>query len=152
MKLAEALILRAEQQKRLQQLGSRMIKNAKVQEGDAPAEDPNTLLSEFNRVSQEWVALVQRINRTNNVTPLESFGSLADAIAARDALRQRADIHRQLADAGLITQNAFSRNEIKFRSAVNVASMQKEADTLARAHRELDAAIQAVNWTTELAA
>jgi hypothetical protein len=40
MKLAEALILRADCQKRIAQLKSRLLVNAKVQEGDAPAGDP----------------------------------------------------------------------------------------------------------------
>ena len=49
MKLAEALILRADCQKRIAQLKSRLLVNAKVQEGDAPASNYprkfNTLLS-----------------------------------------------------------------------------------------------------------
>ena len=36
MKLAEALILRADCQKRIAQLKGRLLVNAKVQEGDAP--------------------------------------------------------------------------------------------------------------------
>ena len=43
MKLAEALILRADCQKRIAQLKSRLLVNAKVQEGDAPAETPREL-------------------------------------------------------------------------------------------------------------
>ncbi|MEM8557071.1 MAG: hypothetical protein AAGG50_04525, partial [Bacteroidota bacterium] len=38
MKLAEALILRADLQKRLAQLRQRVMQNVKTQEGDAPAE------------------------------------------------------------------------------------------------------------------
>lgn len=40
MKLAEALNLRADVSKRLSQLSERLTANAKVQEGDSPAEDP----------------------------------------------------------------------------------------------------------------
>ena len=43
MKLAEALILRADCQKRIAQLKSRLLTNAKVQEGDKPAEAPQEL-------------------------------------------------------------------------------------------------------------
>ena len=39
MKLAEALALRADLQRRLEQLKQRLIKNARVQEGDTPEED-----------------------------------------------------------------------------------------------------------------
>ena len=45
MKLAEALIARADLQKKISQLSSRMQHNAKVQEGEKAAEDINELLS-----------------------------------------------------------------------------------------------------------
>jgi len=152
MKLAEALSLRAEQQKRMTQLAGRMVRNAKTQEGEQPAEDSNALLNEYNQVANQLVSLVQRINRTNSSTAMEGYGTIADAIAARDGLRLRADAHRQLADAGVITQNAYSRSEIKFRTMVSVAALQAEADSLSRQHRELDTAIQSLNWTTDLVA
>ncbi|MCD0167601.1 hypothetical protein IHN58_18320, partial [Deinococcus sp. 12RED42] len=44
MKLAEALIERADLQKRAAQLEERLVKNLLVQEGEAPAEDPQALL------------------------------------------------------------------------------------------------------------
>lgn len=150
MKLAEALSLRAEQQKRMTQLAGRMVRNAKTQEGEQPAEDSNALLNEYNQVANQLVLLVQRINRTNSSTAMEGYGTIADAIAARDGLRLRADAHRQLADAGVVTQNAYSRSEIKFRTVVSVAALQAEADLLSRQHRELDTAIQSLNWTTDL--
>ena len=51
MKLAEALILRADLQKRLEQLRQRLILNAQVQEGEQPAEDPESLLRELDECS-----------------------------------------------------------------------------------------------------
>ena len=36
MKIAEALALRADLQKRLEQLKQRLVKNARIQEGDKP--------------------------------------------------------------------------------------------------------------------
>ena len=53
MKLAEALILRADYQKRLEQLKQRLVRNAKVQEGDSPAENPPTLIEELERTTAE---------------------------------------------------------------------------------------------------
>jgi hypothetical protein len=51
MKLAEALILRADCQKRIAQLKSRLLVNAKVQEGDTPAETPQELITELGGAS-----------------------------------------------------------------------------------------------------
>lgn len=150
MKLAEALILRAEQQKRLQQLLTRATRNAQVQEGDSPAEDPAALLAEYRNVTRELVSLIQRINRTNSQTPIEGHGTIADAIAERDGLRKSAEALRKLAEAGQVSGHAYSRSEIKFRSTVSIGALQTEADDLSRRHRELDAAIQSLNWGIDL--
>jgi hypothetical protein len=44
MKLAEALLRRADMQKKLASLKSRIAENVKVQDGDTPSENPNELL------------------------------------------------------------------------------------------------------------
>ena len=49
MKIAEALALRADLQKRLEQLKQRLVKNARIQEGDAPEEDPVEMQAELER-------------------------------------------------------------------------------------------------------
>ena len=59
MKLAEALQLRGDLQKRLEQLTSRLYNNATVQEGEAPAEDPAALLEEYLDRCQEELRQAQ---------------------------------------------------------------------------------------------
>ena len=49
MKLAEALIERADLQRHLAQLQARLLQNAQYQEGESPAEDPAALLEEYRR-------------------------------------------------------------------------------------------------------
>lgn len=150
MKLAEALILRADCQKRIEQLRQRLLRNAKVQEGDRPAEEPMELKQELERVSEELTQLIKHINKTNSTTELESGVTLSDALAIRDTLKLRHGIYRELAQAAIITQDRYSKSEVKFKSTVNVAEIQKQADQLAKEHRELDAKIQGTNWLTEL--
>ena len=151
MKLAEALSLRADAQRRIEQLRQRLLRNAKVQEGDTPAEDPAELLSELERTSAECLLLIQQINRTNAATPLDAAMALADALAQRDILGQRQAIYRDLAAAATVTQERTTRSEVKFRGAVSVAEMQRRADELARDYRALDVRIQEANWRTDLA-
>jgi hypothetical protein len=151
MKLAEALILRADYHKRIEQLKQRLLRNAKVQEDDQPAENPVELLSELEQVSQAFTRLIQRINRTNSATLLQEGMTLSDALAVRDTLRIQHSLFSELAQAATVTQDRYSRSEVKFRSTVNVSEIQKRADALAREHRELDATIQALNWNTSLA-
>ena len=150
MKLAEALILRADAQKRVVQLKQRLLRNAKVQEGDQPAEDPNALVEELERVSDKLERLIRCINSTNSATTFEGAGTLSDALAVRDVIRLKQDIYRDLAAAATVTQARYTKSEIKFKGTVNVAEMQRRADELARAYRELDARIQEANWRTEL--
>ncbi len=150
MKLAEALILRADVQKRLEQLKQRLVRNAKVQEGDLPAEDPAALLADLTRLSDDLVQLIQRINKTNTLTVLRPNVTIADALALRDVIALKVRALRDLTQAAAITHDRFSKSEVKFRSTVNVADIQQQIDQLAREHRDLDAQIQAMNWQTEL--
>ena len=66
MKLAEALILQADCQKRMVQLQQRLIR--RVQEGEQPPENPNELVTELEAVSAELADLIKRINKTNSQT------------------------------------------------------------------------------------
>src|SRR5256885_8814212 len=56
----------ADCQKRIAQLKSRLLTNAKVQEGDAPAETPQDLIVELERAASELLDLIKRINKTNS--------------------------------------------------------------------------------------
>jgi hypothetical protein len=152
MKVAEALILRADLQTRYSQIQQRLIQNAKVQDGEKPAEEPDKLLKEAEAVSAELQGLIQRINTTNSQTKLDGGMSISDAIAVRDILRMNHSLYRQLAGAAVVTQDRYTKSEVKFRSTVNIATLQKKADDLARKHRELDTKIQEANWRTELKA
>jgi hypothetical protein len=149
MKVAEALALRADLQKRLEQLKQRLLKNARIQEGDAAAENPIELQSELEKSAQELTALIQRINRTNSAA---RFGdrTLADALVERDVLKIRYGAYRELATAASTTQARMTRSEVKFVSTVSVAAIQRKADDLAKEHRELDTRIQEADWTTTL--
>lgn len=128
----------------------RLLRSAKVQEGNAPAEDPQELLAELERVSSQLEQLIQRINRTNSSTMLDQTGVLSDALATRDVLKLKHGVYQQLAQAAVVTQDRYSKSEVKFSSTVDVAAIQRRADDLARQHRDLDARIQEANWRIEL--
>ena len=150
MKLAEALIRRADCQKRFEQLKARLIVNAKVQEGDVPAETPAELLAELGRVANELLEFIKRINKTNSVTVFSAGETLSDVLAARDVLALQRAAYAEMAQAASITQGRYTRSEVKYVATVNVADLQKRADELAKNYRELDARIQELNWQIEL--
>jgi hypothetical protein len=150
MKLAEALILRADCQKRIAQLKSRLQTNAKVQEGDKPAEKPQDLITEFGRVSAELLNLIRRINKTNSATAFSEAGTISDALAERDVLALQRAVYADLANTAAISQDRYSRSEVKYIATIDVAGIQKRADEFAQQYRELDTRIQELNWQTEL--
>lgn len=150
MKLAEALILRADCQKRFEQLKSRLLNNARVQEGDKPAEKPQELIAEIEKVATELVSLIKRINQTNSSAIVARGKTISDLLAERDILRLRRTAFADLAASASARQDRYTRSEVKFVATVNVAEFQKRADKLAKDYREMDARIQELNWRTEL--
>lgn len=150
MKLAEALILRADVQKRLAQLRERLTRSAKVQEGEKPPEDPQTLLAEHHQLVREFTEIMQRINRTNAATAFNGTSTLTDALAERDALVLERHTLQAVVDATATPDFRYGRAEIKYLATIDVAELQREIDTLARRFRELDTAIQQMNWQVDL--
>lgn len=150
MKLAEALILRADAQKRVEQLRQRLNSNAQIQEGDTPSEDPQAMIAEFEQVTNQLTNLIQKINATNVSTKLDTGMTLADALAERDVLKLKHSVYNGLAQAAVTSQIRYSLSEIRLRSTVDVADIRSKTDELARQHRELDTQIQAANWLTDL--
>ena len=145
MKLATALSERADLQKRISELNN----NAKVQEGEKPAEEPKMLLEELNRNFVRLEELIARINHTNNVTEVDGK-TLTDYIAKRDCLKQKISIMRSFLDRSSEKVARYSKTEIKIMSTIEVADIQKEVDALSKELRETDEKIQELNWTTEL--
>ncbi len=150
MKLAEALAERAELLKQIEQFKARLARNAKVQQGEVPSEDPAEILAAFEGACADLERLIRRINRTNLATETAPGATLTDLLARRDVLRVRMAVYRDLAQAASITQDRYSRSEIKFVSAVDVRTVQATADRLSKEFRMLDTQIQALNWTTDL--
>ena len=149
MKLAEALILRADYQKRLAQLNQRLVNNARVQEGELPPEDPQQLLAELDNMVDQLKWLIQVINRTNSQTLFQEQ-RLSDALAERDMLMLKRNAYSHLVDAASLQQSRYSCSEIKFICTVNVAQLQQQVNDLSRRYRELDSQIQAMNWQVDL--
>ncbi len=150
MRLAEALILRADVQKRYNQVKSRLSANARVQEGDTPPEKPEELLRELEQLLKEQGSLVRRINRTNCAVAFDEKRTIADALADRDILAQHRHALTELIESASVRQDRFTRTELRYVSTVDIATLQRQADQLAKEYRELDIRLQELNWSTEL--
>ena len=150
MKLAEALAERSECQTRIEGLKKRMVRSARVQEGEQPAEDVNELLGESERAFARLLELVSAINSTNARTQFDSKRTISDAIAERDVVAKRRDFLAGIAEAASTRQDRYSKSEVRFVATVSVAKLQAEVGRLAKQYRELDTRLQELNWSTEL--
>lgn len=150
MKLAEALAERSDCQNRIDELKKRMIRIARVQEGEEPGEDSAQLLIESQKLFGRLLELISSINRTNAATTFEGRKTISDAIAQRDVVGKRRDFLSGLAEAASTRQDRYSKSEVKFVSTFSIAQLQKEVDQLSREYRELDTRLQELNWQTEL--
>lgn len=150
MKLAEALVERKAAQTKISELNERLQRSILVQEGEPPAEQPADLLQELNEVVQRLEALIIAINRTNMQAQLPDGRTIMAAIAQRDVVRMQIGVLDALIRSAGSPQYRTRGSEIKFVVTVNVAELQRDRDRLAKQYRELDTAIQAVNWSADL--
>jgi len=150
VRLAEALIERKNIKDSIDNLRKRLESVAKVQEGDAPAENPKELLEAIEAKLKELESIIVKINKTNLSASLQDGKTLMEAIARRDILALKRSILESLAREATPSRDRFTRTEIKFVPTVNVGDIRKEADRTAKEYRELDAQIQAKNWEVKL--
>ena len=150
MKLAEALLLRADLKKKMASLRERIARNAMVQEGEVPQEKVEDLLVEATAALQEQQSLVHRIHATNASARLADGRLLSDLLAQRDMLIEQ---HALLVSTIAATHkdvDRYSQREIKWVPQIKVSSLQKQADDLSRKIREVNVAVQAANWQIDM--
>ena len=149
MKLAEALSIRADLQKKVAQLKERIKESAKVQEGDEPCDNVEELYKELDEALVQLEDLVYRINITN-VQIVQGGDSLTRLIAKRDVLSLRVKTLQEVVRHVSANDTRYGRNELKYVSTIDIKVLRKEADTYAKQYRELDLKIQSLNWTVDL--
>ena len=149
MKLAEALSIRADLQKKVTQLKERIKESAKVQEGDEPCDNVEELYKELDEALVQLEDLVYRINITN-VQIVQGGDSLTRLIAKRDVLSLRVKTLQEVVRHVSANDTRYGRNELKYVRTIDIKVLRKEADTYAKQYRELDLKIQSLNWTVDL--
>ena len=150
MKLAEALSIRADLQKRIAQLKERLKNSSKIQEGDVPAEDPKELFKELDTNLAELEDLIYRINVTN-MHAVHNGVTLTKMIAQKDTLTLRVSALREVLNKAVEREERYGRQEIKYVCTIDVSELRREVDTCSRQLRILDLKIQSLNWAVELA-
>ena len=149
MKLAEALSIRAELQKKTEQVEQRLKSVVKIQEGDTPEESPVDLLSELYQAAAQLEKLLYRINLTNLRT-VRDGETITAMIARKDVLTLEINVLRNVLKAATEPESRYSRNEIKYVKTIDTAKLRKKIDTLSAELRKTDLKIQETNWTADL--
>lgn len=149
MKLAEALQNRADLNKRIDGLESRLSDNVLIQEGSEPAEDPMELKAELDDCLRQLEDLICRINLTNAKATVDG-ASLTSLLARRDVLSRKIRAYQNTIDAASQTYYRTRGSEIRILPAIHVREWQKKTDELSSELRRLESSIQQANWTTEL--
>lgn len=114
MKLAEALQERADINSRLSKLYPRLSNNAIVQEGEKPAEDPQSLIDEIESCTARLAELIARINLTNCSIRVDGK-TLTEMIVEKDALNAKINLYRSLIGAASMWRIARPKQKSKSR-------------------------------------
>lgn len=149
MKLAEALQERADLNRNIEQLQSRLNNNVLVQEGEEPAEDPQKLKEMLDESIARLAYLIKCINQTNCQTIIDGK-SLTELIAQKDALSLKIHAYKDIVYTAAQSVYRARNTEIKIKQTINVASWQAEIDQMAKNWRLLDNKLQENNWQTDL--
>ena len=146
MKLAEALLLRADLMKKIEHLQYRITPLLIVSDDRLPQEDPAELMAQLRKTISDLESIIIRINKTNNETLVEGEGVLMEALAKRDSLKMLAEKLRNIRQSAQV--NNISDKNLK--TTIDIKKLQAEMDQTGRAFREIDSKIQEINWLTEL--
>ena len=150
MKLAEALLIRSDMQKKLAQTKGRIRNNVKVQDGDTPSEEPNALMIDASQIITELSVLIERIHRTNAIAQTDKGQSMLTLLVERDTLEMRHKLLIEAIEAADTEADRYSHREIKWNIIVSVAGLQKQADDIAMKLRKINIVIQSNNWQIDL--
>ena len=151
MKLAEALSIRKDLQKRIKYLEERIKSNVKVQEDDEPLEDPKELMKELHSCLIQLEELIGRINFTNINTKNAEGQSLTQLMAKKDTLTMRVSILRSIYSSATDMVSRYSASEIRQECVIDVKQLSKQIDDYSSRLRKIDMEIQGLNFLTELA-
>ena len=149
MKLAEALQERADLNRSIAQLKSRLEASALVQQGEQPLEDPAQLKQSLDKAVQRLAWLIARINHTN-CTTLAEGQSLTELIARKDTLTLQIQLYREILQEASQANYRARGTEIRILPTIQVADWQAQLDELCRQLRLLDNLLQRTNWETDL--
>lgn len=149
MKLAEALQERADLNRKIEQLRTRLQNNVIVQDGEATAEDPEKLKQELDSSIDRLEYLISHINMTNCLTKVDDL-TLTELISKKDTLSLKINTYKDISYTASNTSYRARNTEIKIKPTISVSEWQSKIDCMSKQLRLLDNKLQECNWSTNL--
>jgi DNA repair exonuclease SbcCD ATPase subunit len=152
MKIAEALVQRADCQTLIQSLAERIKLLVLLVEGETPVESPDQLIEELDRAIDRLEELVAKINRTNARTEVRPGVTITDLIAHRDSCKKRHLTLTEIAAAAMpAKRDRMGRIEKAIvKAAISVPELRVKISEASKAYRAVDAEIQQLNWQVDI--
>lgn len=149
MKLAEALMLRADLKKKYLDLMTRAQENASVYEGQTPPESVLLLLTEADNIRQELNEQIVKINAANQKTVMPDGRTLSAWITDKDSVSEhRNQLKQVVKNAAGEKRFSFGREKLCV-ATFSIADLQKTIDFLSSQVSYMEREIQKVNWVTD---
>lgn len=152
MKLAEALVLRADLQKKLENLKKRLANSVRKLDDIQVIEDPAALKLEADESITVLYSLIDLIYRTNQSVILPSRQSMVTVLAKRDELVERRKLLDYIINKSLLDSGLYFNEHGKWQPAIDISAYQKQMDDIAMQIRRLNLDIQQTNWQVDLVA
>jgi len=153
MKLAEALIERANLQRQNRGIVRHIDENVRLPEDEEPTGSVENLIKQYEANMLRLAELVRRINKTNCLTEMNG-GTITDAIARRDCLNSQIkaynDIYETVTSHEQHGRYGSSEIRVKYVRHLDSKKLEDRIDHLSQEFRLLDTALQGMNWTVEL--
>lgn len=147
MKLAEAISLRSDLQRKVTDIEDRIKASGRLQDGDKPAEDTSLLFKELSSVLNQLNELIYKINKTNLSSEFEGK-TLTQLIAEKDVIKMRNDALREIINTCKDTMRMSS--DTKIVCTLDLAQLIKEKEKYEKDLSSIKLQIQKGNWTFDL--
>lgn len=150
MKISEALLNKADLEKKNLQILSRIKANATIQEGEESAENVESLLKIYSSNQFELEKISISIATTNAITKTSNGISIATAIVKKELLKKQIEAYREIYESGTVQNARYSNSEIKRVRTFKLEEVQSKIDSLSKEYRQLDYSIQEANWSNDI--
>lgn len=145
MKLAEALVLRADLQKKLENQKKRLANSVRKLDDIQVIEDPAALKLEAEETITVLYSLIDRIYHINQSVILPSGQSMVTVLAKRDELVERRKLLDYIINKSLPDNGLYFNERGKWQPAIDISAYQKQMDDIAMQIRRLNLDIQQTN-------